>query len=68
MKNGTYTVSFEVNLSGAVTEEEAIVSIKEMVEEMISKEEFPELNFELTEEEDPEYHTEEAEVQELNFG
>ena len=67
MINGTYRVSFEVTLKNHASEEEAHESIKGMVNELLEEDNFPELNFELVEEEDEEYETEE-EVEELNFG
>lgn len=67
MKNGTYRVSFEVNLNSCKNKAHAKREVASMVTEMIENDDFPEVDFELTEAEDVEYNTEEDEVQELNF-
>ncbi len=68
MKNGTYQVSFQVDLSSLVTEEEANAAIRGMIEEMLLDDEFPEVNFELLEEHEVEYSQDEDDgVEELNF-
>jgi hypothetical protein len=71
MKNGTYKVSFlvefEVELTGYSNEEEASVAVQGMVKNALDEDNFPEVNFELIEELDPEYNTEEDEVEELCF-
>ena len=68
MKNGSYRVSFEVDLTGYENEQEANEAIKGMVEEMLSEDTFPEVNFELIEEFEPDYFLEEdTGVEELDF-
>ncbi len=68
MKMGKYRVSFDVDFDSAGSQEEAEQAVREMVIEMLDNEEFPKVEFELLEEFDPEYHTEEEEeMQELNF-
>ena len=66
MINGTYRVSFEVTLKNHANEEEAHESIKGMLNEMLLEDQIPELNFELLEEIEEEYDSEE-EVEELDF-
>ena len=67
MINGTYRVSFDVVLTDCQDEEDAKNAVGDMVESMIDVREFPEVNFELIEEEDVEYNTEEDELEELDF-
>ena len=70
MKNWTYKVSFEVNLNSCITEDDAHVAIYKLIKEDIANEGdvFPEVNFELLEEEEEEYNTEEDDgIEELDF-
>ena len=67
MKNGKYLVAFEVNLNNCNSEEEAIEAIRLMVSDMIDEDKFPEVIFDIVEEEDIEYNTEEDELAELDF-
>ena len=66
MKNGTYKVTFEVELANCLDEDEAREAIGVWMNETLDNNEFPEVVLELTEEEDLEYETDD-EVQELNF-
>lgn len=66
MKSGTYKVTFHVDLVGCNNEEEAHSAVSQMVNEALDDDRFPELEFELVEELDEEYNTEE-EVEELDF-
>ena len=67
MKNGTYRASFIVELKDCGSEEEAQQTVAELISEALDDENFPELNFEMVEEFDVEYGTEEDELQELDF-
>lgn len=67
MKSGTYQVSFNVDLANCEDADAALEALKRTVGRMIAKDEFPEVDFELVEEFDIEYETEEDEIQELNF-
>ena len=67
MKTGTYTVSFNVDLTECEDEESAHAAVAAMVEEMLEGGEFPEVEFELVEEFEVDYKTEEDEVEELEF-
>ena len=67
MNPGTYRVSFLVDFSDFVSQEEAQQAVAEMVSEMIDEDSFPEIEFELVDELDLEYNTEEDELEELNF-
>ena len=66
MKSGTYKVSFEVELTDCENEESARLALFRMISDLMDDDEFPEVNFELTEELDMEYNTEDV-VPELNF-
>lgn len=66
MKNGTYKVTFEVELANCLDEDEAKEAIGVWMNETLDNNEFPEVVLELVEEEDLEYETED-EIQELNF-
>lgn len=69
MKNGLYTVSFQVNLKNHANEEEAHESIRGMLNEMLLDDQIPEVNFELVEEDELDYTLEEDDgVSELEFG
>lgn len=65
MKNGLYKVSFQVLLKNHVDEDEAHESIMGMIQEMLERYEFPEVNFVLLEEHEVEYDDEE--IDELDF-
>jgi hypothetical protein len=70
MKNGTYHVSFQVDISNCETEEEAQRWLIKLIVDSIEQDdiEFPEVDFELIEEHEVEYHTEEDDgVEELDF-
>jgi hypothetical protein len=67
MKSGKYLVSFEVDLTDCKDEEEAQQEVASMVSEMLDEDNFPEVDFELLEELDLEYNSEEGGLQELNF-
>jgi len=66
MKAGKYKVSFYVDFVKPCTETKAKLFVAHLVSEMIDSDNFPEVNFELEEEFDLEYNTDE-EVDELNF-
>jgi hypothetical protein len=66
MKSGTYKVSFMVDLSDCKTEEEAAKEVMGMVSEDIDNGDFPEVEFEMVEELDLEYNTDD-EIEELEF-
>lgn len=68
MKSGIYKVSFDVELTNYMTEDEAKQAVMEMVEEMLQEEEFPEVELELLDGVDLDYTLEEEETTELNFG
>ena len=70
MKNGTYTVSFSVDLKGCETQEDAQRKLIALLVDSIEQEdvEFPEVSFLLTEEHEIDYHTDENDVEELSFG
>jgi len=65
MKNGIYKISFDIELTGFLTEDEATESIAAYLMDQ-DPNSSTEVNFELLEEFDPEYHMED-EVDELNF-
>lgn len=67
MKPGKYFVFFEVDFDSEGSHDEATQAVKDMCLEMLQKDEFPEVKFDLIEEIDPEYNTEEDELEELNF-
>ena len=67
MKNGRYLVSFEVDLSNHKDEDEAQDSINTLLEEAMLENQFPKVNFELLEELDEEYTTEDDGLEELDF-
>ncbi len=68
MKPGKYKVTFEIELSNSddMNSLDATESVKDMCQEMIDNNEFPELEFELLEEHFPEYEFED-EIEELSF-
>lgn len=66
MIQGTYRVSFNVDFDECGSKEEATQAVMAMLSEMMDDEEFPEVDFELVEEFDIEYGTEE-EIEELEF-
>jgi hypothetical protein len=68
MKNGTYTVSFDVVLTNCDDEDEAKHSVMEMVNDMLETKSFPDFDLEFVKETDYEYEVEENELEELNFG
>ena len=67
MKSGKYRVSFEVDLNDCKSKEEAEQAVAQMVSDACDDDTFPEVEFELLEELDIEYNTEEHELEELNF-
>jgi len=66
MKNGTYKVVLTIDLFECADEEEGRNAVANMLSDMLDDDEFPEVDFELTEELDMEYNTE-NEPAELNF-
>lgn len=68
MKSGTYKVSFIVDLNDCDTLDDAEKAIAGLVSDTLDEDTFPELELELVDEFDIEYHTEEDEVPELDFG
>jgi hypothetical protein len=66
MKSGTYRVTLEVEIKDCQDKDEATNSLMAMFSEMIDDDLVPEVDFELLEEFDIEYQTED-EVQELEF-
>ena len=67
MKNGSYRVSFIVQLTDCSDVEEAEQALLELWGEAADEGELPEVAFEMVEEFDVEYETEEDEVKELDF-
>jgi hypothetical protein len=67
MKSGTYRVSFVVELRNCGSKEEAEQAVGEMVSDACDVDEFPEVNFEMIEELDIEYNSDELELEELSF-
>jgi hypothetical protein len=68
MKNGKYKVTFEVELTGMESGQEATHAIVDMFNEMRDNEEAPAMEFELIEEGvDQEWLDEEEEVAELDL-
>lgn len=63
---GTYRVTFNVDFDSAGSKEEARQAVMAMLSEMIDDDESPEMDFELVEELDIEYCTED-EIEELEF-
>lgn len=68
MKSGKYTVEFNVNLTDCEDEDQAREALKKMFNDMLDNDELPQMGFDLVEEIDPEYATEEYNNEELNFG
>ena len=68
MKSGRYCVSFYVDLNDCKDSEEAELVVGELLSEAIDENAIPQLNFELVEELEIEYNTDEPELAELNFG
>lgn len=66
MKNGTYKVILTIDLFECADEEEARNAVADMLSGMLDDDEFPEVDFELVEELDMEYNTEDN-IPELNF-
>ena len=67
MISGTYKVSFDLELKGYENEEEATLAIAEWVRDMMEEDNFLDLAFELTSEDDSEYALREDELEELDF-
>jgi hypothetical protein len=67
MISGTYNVKFQVDLTGCETKEEAELAIAQWISELLDEDTFPEVEFELVEELDMEYNTDEEELEELDF-
>ena len=67
MKDGTYNVTFSVDLRDCENEEEAEQAIADLVSEALDRGTFPELTLELTEEVEVDYTLDEDEQPELNF-
>lgn len=67
MKSGVYKVSFVVELNDCLDQDEAESAVASLVSDILDEDKFPEVKFELLEEFDVEYNTEENEVPELNF-
>lgn len=67
MKSGTYKVSFTVDLRENLSIKEAEKAVAQMVSDACDDDQFPEVEFELIEEFEEEYNTEEETVRELSF-
>jgi hypothetical protein len=68
VKSGSYKVSFVVELTNCANEEDAVRSVRAMVNEMLEDDEFPEVELELIDGVDLDYTLEEETTLEVNFG
>ena len=68
MKSGTYTIGFNVDLTGCETEEEAQVAVREMCRNLLEDDNFPEVELHFVEGTELDYTLDDDEFQELNFG
>lgn len=67
MKNGLYKVSFMVEINDCATEEEGAAVTASLINDALDDDNFPELEFELVEEFELEYNSDEELLPELNF-
>ena len=68
MKNGTYLVSFYVDLNDCADENEAEEMVATLVSDTLDEGNFPEIRLELIEEIDEDYTQDEDELEEVSFG
>jgi hypothetical protein len=67
MKNGLYKVTFMAHINDCVTEEEGAEVVASLINDALEDDQFPEVEFELVEELNMEYNTDEELLPELNF-